>query len=93
MAQLTKKLIGDTMKITWVHSGTAPSSISAAIYTGSEALVNSAAMVSSGDGHYYSLYTLPNSVGFYVAETLATISGKPYKNRMKFKAVKGDTDG
>ena len=92
MSRIPKRLIGDTLKVTWVHSGTTPTSIHAAIYDGSETLVNSMSMTSSGNGHYYSLYTLVDSLGYFVAETLATISGKPYKNRMKFKAVSGEAD-
>lgn len=90
--KMPKHLIGDTIKVTWINSGQTPSPISAAIYNGSDTLVNSIAMTSSGNGFYYSHYTLPNTPGFYVAETLATIASNPYKNRIKFKATKGEVD-
>jgi hypothetical protein len=85
-------LCGDTIKIRWVNSGTSPSSIYAAAYTGSETLVDSAAMVDSGNGHYYHLHTIPSTPGYYVAETLATIAGKPYKNRTPYRAVLKDVN-
>ena len=89
---IVKKLIGDTIQVTWVNSGQTPSPLTAAIYDGSDTIVDSASMVSSGNGHFYHLYTLPNTPGFYVAETLATLAGKPYKNRKTFKAVTGEVD-
>lgn len=92
MSIIKKRLIGDTLQVTWVNSGFTPTSIHTAIYDGSETLVNSLTMTDSGNGHYFSLYTLPNSTGFYVAETVAIISGKPYKNRTKFKATTGEAD-
>lgn len=85
-------LVGDTMKISWINSGITPTAISARIYNGDETVVDSATMASSGDGHYYHLHTIPNSPGFYVAETLATIAGKPFKRRQKFQAVIEDVD-
>lgn len=85
-------LCGDTIKIRWVNSGVTPSAIIAAAYTGSETIVDSATMVSSGDGHYYHLHTIPNTPGYYVAQTLATISGKPYKNRTAYRAVLMDVN-
>lgn len=93
MSRIQKKLIGDTMKVTWVSSAAIPSSVILSIFTGSESLVSSASMTNSGAGHYYGLYICPNSPGFYVAETLATISGNPYKDRLRFKIVKGEADG
>jgi hypothetical protein len=92
MSIQVKKLIGDTLKVTWVNSGVTPTSIYAAIYNGSDTLVNSVAMTSSGNGHYFSVWTVVDTPGFYVAETLAQISGNPYKNRIRFKAVKGEAD-
>lgn len=87
-----RRLIGDTIQITWVDSGVTPSGITAAIYNGSDTLINSETMTSSGNGHYFADYTIPNTPGFYVAETIATINSKPYKNRVFFKAVEEDAD-
>ena len=91
MAQLKKKMVGNTMKVTWVNSGVTPTAITTGIYNGSDTLVNSVAMTSSGNGHYFSLYTT-TSVGMYVAETYATVNGNPYKDRMRFKVVTGESD-
>ncbi len=91
-SNIQKKLVGDTIEISWVSSGVSPSDIYCAVYNGSETLVDSATMISSGNGHYYHLHTIPNSEGFYVAETLATVSTKPYGRRIKFKAIKGEVD-
>ena len=85
-------LCGDTIKLRWINSGVTPTTLIAAAYTGSETIVDSAAMVSSGDGHYYHLHTVPNTPGYYVAQTLATISGKPYKNRTAYRAVLMDVN-
>ena len=82
-------LCGDTLKVRWVNSGVSPSVITAKVYDGTEAVVDSSAMVESGSGlgHYYHLHTVPNTPGWYVAETIATIVGKPYKNRERYRAV------
>jgi len=85
-------LCGDTIKVRWINSGVTPTTIVGAVYTGSETIVDSAAMASSGDGHYYHLHTVPNTPGYYVAQTLATISGKPYKNRTAYRAVIRDVN-
>lgn len=85
-------LCGDTIKIRWINSGVTPTSLIVAAYTGSETIVDSATMISSGAGHYYHLHTIPNTPGYYVAQTLATISGKPYKNRTVYRAVLMDVN-
>lgn len=85
-------LIGDTIKVSWVNSGITPTTLVYAVYTGSETLVDSASMTSSGNGFYYGLHTVPNTPGWYVIETLASISSKPYKRRTKYRAVMEDVD-
>jgi hypothetical protein len=85
-------LCGDTIKVRWINSGVTPTTLIAAAYTGSETIIDSASMVSSGDGHYYHLHTIPDTPGYYVAQTLATISGKPYKNRTAYRAVLKDVN-
>jgi len=89
---IKKYLIGDTIQLTWVNSGITPSDIVASVRDGNEVLVDSGAMVSSGNGHYYFDHTVVNTLGFYVGETKATINALPYKNRLKFKAVDGSVD-
>ena len=85
-------LCGDTVKVRWINSGVTPSTIVAAAYTGSETIVDSGAMTSSGSGLYYFLHTIPDTPGYYVVQTLATISGKPYKNRTAYRAVIKDVN-
>lgn len=87
-------LIGDTRRVKWVSSGESPTDISAAFRSGnsSETVVASATMTDSGNGHYWANLTVPNTPGFYVAETLATISGYPYRRRLRFRAVASEVD-
>jgi len=89
---IKKVLIGDTVKLTWINSGTTPSSIVASVYNGSELMVDSGSMVDSGNGHYYFNHTVVNSTGFYSGEINATISSLNYKRKIKFKAVTGEVD-
>jgi len=89
---MKQHLIGDTIKVTWINSGVTPTSLICTVYTGSETLVDSGAMTSSGNGHYYFNHTVSSLQGFYVAETLASINGDPYKRRVKFKAVLDEVD-
>lgn len=85
-------LIGDTVQVTWVDSGVTPSALHASMWSGSETQVNSTAMTSSGNGHYFGNMTVPNTPGFYVLETLATIDSFPYKRRIKVQATLGEVD-
>jgi len=89
---LDRFLIGDTIKLSWINSGVTPTVISGTIISGSETIVSSVTMSSSGNGHYYSLHTLPDSAGYYIAQTLATVDTYPYKRRIKFAAVLEDVD-
>lgn len=85
-------LCGNTVKVRWINSGTTPSSISAVAYTGSDTLIDSGAMVSSGAGLYYHWHSVPNTPGYYVVETQALISGKTFKNRFQYRAVLKDVN-
>jgi len=87
---IKQHLIGDTIQVTMINSGVSPSAVQANVYDETETLVGSGAMVSSGNGHYYYDFTIPDTASFYVAETLATINGKPYKNRKRFQAIKSE---
>ena len=92
MSKLYKRLTGGTIKVTWVNSSVVPGIINLSVFTGSETLISSAAMVSSGGGHFYATYTLPTSPGYYSVRTEAFIDGNPWPNRRKVKAVAGDVD-
>jgi len=88
---LKEVLVGDTFKQTFVNSGSTASPIVASIITGSETIVSSGAGVDSGSGHYYRQATV-NTPGYYVSQWDATISGNPYKRRLRFKAVLNEVD-
>ena len=95
MSTIEDVLIGDTLRISWISSlSTSIDSSYAAVFNGSESLVDSAVMVESGSnvGHWYHDHTVPDTPGFYVAETHVTINGKPYKNRVRYQAVTGEVD-
>lgn len=85
-------LAGDTMKILWTNSGVTPDSLNASIIDGDETLIHSADMVNSGDGHYYAYAQVSSTPGFYVAETNATISGMPFRRRVRFKTILLEVD-
>lgn len=86
-------LAGSTFKPTWISSGVTPSAIWFTLYNGSETLVDSITGTSSGNGHYYALSTLPDSIeGFYHGVWHATINSKPYKNSVKVQAIFNEVD-
>jgi hypothetical protein len=91
MRNITRVLVGDTFKQTFINSGTTPSTIVASILDGDETIVSSAAGVSSGNGHYY-YQALVNTAGFYVSQWDATIGSNPYKRRTRIQAVLGEVD-
>lgn len=83
-------LCGTTRVMTWVNSGITPTGLSVSVLAGSSTLVSSAAMTSSGNGHYYQPVTLPTTPGFYVVRWQATIGGKPYKNEVRIRTILGE---
>lgn len=89
---MDKFLSGDTRQFTWISSGAAASPISAAILNSADAVVSSVSMTDSGAGHYYAVMTMPNTQGYYVKETLATVNSKQYKQREKFKIILCEVD-
>lgn len=82
--------LGDTVVFTWVNSGVSMSPF-LAVYDGNETLVNSITMTSSGNGHYFGLYTT-TSLGYYVGKMQGTLNAKPYVRPRRFKVVGGGTD-
>jgi len=86
-SDISEFLVGDTLRATWIDSGTSPSPISAALIADSETLVSSATMTDSGNGHYYVDLTLPGTPGYYVVEYKAELNGNPYVRRRRVRAV------
>lgn len=85
-------IVGTTKQFTWINSGTVGATIAVSIWTGSETMVSSSAMVSSGPGHYYTFSTLPEEPGFYKALFDASVIGYPFKHVIQFRTVLGDVD-
>lgn len=69
---------GDTLTLTWVNCGAAPSRIVSNLIDTAETLVSSAAGVSSGNGYYYAPHTLPSSAQWLVNRWYATINANTY---------------
>lgn len=93
MANLKTILVNDTFKQVFVASGTDPSVITASILDGAGAIVSSGAGVNSLNGHFYrDVVAGVSTPGYYVSQWDATISGKPYKRRRRFKAVLNEVD-
>ena len=92
---IQKFVVGDSVKFTWVNSGTVAADLHHEVYDGDETLVESASMTSSGDGHYYSFFTIPDSdgaQGFYNVKLKGTIAGNQFVRRHVFKAITGEVD-
>ncbi len=90
---IIKEFLRDsTLKITWIDSGTTPNSIHFNILDKSESILSSDNMVSSGNGHYFALFTIPNSFnfGFYNSETVAVIDNYPYRKKRPFRVIPGE---
>ena len=85
-------LVGDTLKVTWVNSGSTASEATAVIFNGDEVAVNSVTMISSGNGHYYANYTVPTSAQWMVAETCVWVNSLSYRRRTKFRVVTQEVD-
>ena len=76
---------GSTLKIVVVDSGKTADSAVFTILSGTETVVDTGTLTSSGNGHYYALYTTPSTPGYYVARTTFTVGGKPYVNAKPFQ--------
>lgn len=83
---------GSTIKLTWISSGTTADSIGYAVYNGSESVVDSGTLTSSGNGHYYANHQTPNTPGYYAVEFTAHVGANPYKNRTAYRVILEDVD-
>lgn len=92
MGKVREFLIGDTIQFKWISSGANVSSITAALFDGSETLVNCGTMTSSSNGFYYKYTQLPNSSGYYIGEMRATIGGNEYVRRVPLKIIDLEVD-
>ena len=79
---------GTTIKTTCRNlSGQTPDSISSALFSGSETLVNSVAAVSSGDGRYYAFHNLPSSNQWYVNRWEFASGGRTFGDFQYLRAI------
>lgn len=93
MASIKQVLVGNTVKITWVSSATVASQATARLLDGSDTMVESVAMTSSGNGHYYANIIIPSSGDrHYVAETTIWVNSFSYKKRSKIRAILEEVD-
>jgi hypothetical protein len=76
--RIITEFIGSTLRATFVCSGATVSGLFSALYDRNEALVNSVAGVSSGDGHYYADLSLPNSAQWMVNKWSGVIDANTY---------------
>ncbi len=88
---MKKVLVNDTFKQTFINSGASASPIVASILTGSETIISSGSAVDSGNGHYYRM-AIVTTPGYYISQWDATISGDPYKRRLRFRAILNEVD-
>lgn len=85
-------LAGTTLKSTWANSGVTPSAIYSRMMDAADTMVSSFAAVSSGNGLYYGVHTMPSSPQWMVNEWNATIDGYPYINRQLVRVRALETD-
>jgi hypothetical protein len=71
--------VGSTIRTTMVCSGATISPIYSALYDATDALINSVAATSSGNGHYYADHLLPTSPGHYLNEVGGVIGVNTYR--------------
>ena len=84
--------VGNTIKFTWVSSGSSPSTIFSTIISGSETVVSSLTATDSGNGHYFANHPAPSSRGYYVNKWVAQISVNTYVAKQKFEVIDTEVD-
>ena len=84
--------VGSTLRTTLVNSGATITPISSALINGSETLISSKAMTSSGNGFFYADLSLPNTPQWLVNEFIAVINANTYKKYQLINVVKPEVD-
>lgn len=78
----TYEFIGGTTRVlTWVSSGVVVDSITCALRDFDDAVINTASVVSSGNGHYYAVMPHPVANRWVVNEWIAIIQANTYISR------------
>lgn len=75
-------IAGTTLRLTWVNTGTVPTSLQMNILDRDETVVGSVTPVDSGNGHYYAPLYIPTSHRWYVGRAIAVIDTRTYVNRV-----------
>lgn len=77
---------GDTVQFTWVSSVSPDAAPTFKVTGPAETIVSSITSISSDTTHYYALYTMPGSDGYYIGEWFAnkTVQGSAYNFVKKF---------
>ncbi len=86
------EFVGSTLRTTAVSSGATISPISTALYTGSEQLVSSVSMTSSGNGFYYGDILLPMSKQWMLSEVIGVINANTYRRYQLIDVQKPEVD-
>ena len=92
ISPVVEVIAGTTLRTTLVNSGVTPTGIFSRMMDASETLVNSFACVSSGNGHYYAVHTMPGSAQWLVNEWQCVIDGYTYISRQLVRVRVLETD-
>ncbi len=95
MSGIREFIVGDTFQITWIDSSFPVSSLdslTANVLTGSETIIDTGAMVDSGDGRHFFFNHTAQAAGYYLAETVAIIAGVPIIRRERFQSITLEVD-
>lgn len=86
-----ERISGTTFRATYVNSGVSPALLSSLLRDANEAVVNTAAAASSGNGFYYAVHQLPTTPGWFVNEWISVIGVNTYIDRQFVRGVHPET--
>lgn len=90
--QVLTEFVGNTLRTTWINSGTSASQIYSALIDKEGVLVNSVSQQSSGNGHYYADIALPNTPGNYLNKQGGVIDSNTYSRWQIVKLIAPEVD-
>ena len=84
-----EEISGTTIRATWVNSGVTvdPGGLVSTLLDPHEVLLESKLGVSSGNGFYYALHTLPLTPGWFVNQWISVIQSNTYIKRQFIRGV------
>lgn len=94
MSYIDKFEAGDTIQLSWVDSSiSAIDGSSLYVFSGSETVVATGTLTSSGNGHWYWDYTIDSGhQGYYRMRSVVTVGGNPYIRSTRFKVINNEVD-